>query len=178
MSDKSQELKKYRIFAGLGGGFGGAEEHGVYECETEEQAERFAFEQACETYESHVGMHGLRTLEQIMEEDEVDYKEAEDIYDSERESWLEYHVEQVQEEKRERPDDVREFENAHHKEDAEKATGFRYTSLSREDLLLRLGAARERVAIFENDLKLTTSLVSPSGAPMAELDTSENEGKT
>ena len=38
-------------------------------------------------------MHGLRTADEIMEEDEVDNEEAEMIYNEERDSWLEYSAE-------------------------------------------------------------------------------------
>ncbi|NPV12912.1 MAG: hypothetical protein HPY57_14165 [Ignavibacteria bacterium] len=38
-------------------------------------------------------MHGLRTIDEIMEEDNLDYEDAEIIYNDERESWLDYWVE-------------------------------------------------------------------------------------
>lgn len=78
---------------GLGGGFGGAQDYIVIEADDEEDAEKQAYEMACEDYEGYVGMYGLRDIDEIMEEDEVDEMEAEDIYNDDRESWLDYSVE-------------------------------------------------------------------------------------
>jgi hypothetical protein len=84
-------MKKYKIWYGLGGGFGGAnEDDEIYEFENEEEAEQFAWEKAAEEYDDMAGLHGLRSIEEIMEEDEVDEEEAEGIYKDDRESWLDY----------------------------------------------------------------------------------------
>lgn len=90
---------KFRIFAGLGGGFGGADEHGVYEFDSDDEAMEFAYEKACEEYDSYDGMHGLRSVKDIMEEDDLDEASAESQWRDERESWLSYHVEPVDEKK-------------------------------------------------------------------------------
>jgi hypothetical protein len=88
----SNEENFYVIYAGLGGGFGGASLDGIEYC-TKDKAEESAVEAANETYSSYEGSHGIRTIEEIMEEDEVDEEEAEQIYSDERESWLDYRVE-------------------------------------------------------------------------------------
>ena len=66
---------------------------------TREEAEKEAYYSAIEKYESYDGLHGLRTVDDIMEEDEIDQDEAEQVYNDERESWLEYYV---------KPDDGKE----------------------------------------------------------------------
>lgn len=76
---------------GLAGGFGGISDYEVIEAEDESQAWDYAFEQACEEYELYVGTNGLRSMEEIMEEDEIeDEDEAEEVYKEERESWITY----------------------------------------------------------------------------------------
>lgn len=92
-------MKKYKISYGLGGGFGGANEDGeIYEFKNEDEAMRFAWEKACEEYDSYAGLHGLRDVEQIMEEDGIDNEDdAWEVYYEERESWLDYEVEEIDE---------------------------------------------------------------------------------
>jgi hypothetical protein len=84
---------KYKIFAGLGGGFGGANYVETVNCNDEEEATSIAYEHACEEYDGYSGLHGLRDIDQIMEEEQVNEEEAEEIYREDRESWLDYYVE-------------------------------------------------------------------------------------
>lgn len=64
---------------------------------TKEAAEEYAFDCACDDYESYLGMYGLRTIEEIMKQDEIDDEEvAGEIFDEERASWLDYRVEEVE----------------------------------------------------------------------------------
>ncbi len=91
MFEEFSETRKWKIFAGLSGGFGGA--HYVKTVSgTEQEAQDEAYELAKEEYESYEGLHGLRTIDEIMDEDGVDHEEAEEIYNEEMESWLEYYV--------------------------------------------------------------------------------------
>ena len=90
---ESKEIKKWAIFQGLNGGFGGADFECFETC-TYEEAQSIAYEKACDSYESYVGIGGLRELSTIMEEDEVEEEEAEQIYNEEREGWLEYYVQE------------------------------------------------------------------------------------
>ena len=87
----------YKIRAALGGGFGGTEFAEWEDCDatTEDQAKEMAYELACEEYDQYDGLHGLRSVEQIMEEDGLSEKEAEETWREERESWLEYEVREI-----------------------------------------------------------------------------------
>lgn len=84
----------------LGGGFGGTENCDWEKCYsyTEDGANKEAYEAACEDYESYAGHHGLRDTDSIMEEDGVEYEEAEEIYNEEREGWLDYDIKEVSKE--------------------------------------------------------------------------------
>ena len=68
------KIKKglFIIGYGLSGGFGGIQNYEVIEAYSQDDADKQAWEMACETYESYVGMHGLRELSEIMEEDEIE----------------------------------------------------------------------------------------------------------
>jgi hypothetical protein len=85
--------ERWKIYAGLGGGFGGAKYVKTI-TGTKQEAEAEAYQEAISSYESYEGLHGLRTISEIMEEDGVDEEEAEAIYNDERESWLDYWVEE------------------------------------------------------------------------------------
>lgn len=91
--DKEEVNNKWAIFAGLGGGFGGANFTGEVFTGTKEQAESRAYGAAQEEYDSYEGLHGLRDTQMIMDEDGVDEDEAEQIRNEEMESWLDYWVE-------------------------------------------------------------------------------------
>lgn len=90
--EKTTNLKDYNIYAGLGGSFGGAKYIGTLNGVTLETASKVAFESAIEEYESYEGYHGLRDIGDIMEEEGVDEQEAYDIYNEERESWIDYYA--------------------------------------------------------------------------------------
>lgn len=77
---------------GLGGGFGGIRDYEVIQAGSIEEAEEWAFENACENYDRYVGSNGLREIGDIMEEEEVDEEEACDIFAEERENWMEYYA--------------------------------------------------------------------------------------
>ena len=85
----------YRIYAGLGGSFGGAQLIGEWEFDSREAAESAAFAAACDEYENYDGMYGLRSVDEIAEEEECDEDEALRVWEEERESWLDYYVEEV-----------------------------------------------------------------------------------
>lgn len=95
-------MAKFKIYAGLSGGFGGARFCGVYECDSEQEAETYAREQAIEEYESYGGYHGLYTWDSMRQEiadDEYDGDiEAVDPEDvdmrmiEEVEGWLTYRI--------------------------------------------------------------------------------------
>jgi hypothetical protein len=89
-------MKRYKIYAGLGGGFGGANYQETKLFNSDSKAENYAWELASDIYESYVGLHGLRGIEEIIEEDGVSSEEAYCIYDEEKESWLDYWAEEVE----------------------------------------------------------------------------------
>lgn len=85
-------MAKFQIRAALSGGFGGVENAcwETVECSSMAEAESEAYEAACAVYDSYDGLHGLRSIEQIMEEAEVSEHDAEEIWREEREGWLDY----------------------------------------------------------------------------------------
>ncbi len=90
-------MAKFKIRYALGGGFGGTDNKDWEEIEAknEDDANDEAYRLAVEEYQSMVGMHGLREVSEIMEDDEVDEDEATVIYNEEMESWLEYEAEEI-----------------------------------------------------------------------------------
>jgi hypothetical protein len=81
---------RWQIRYGLGGGFGEDGEWEDCDAKNREEAESLAYDHACEVYDSYDGLHGLRNVEMIMEEEDVDAEEAEEIWREEREGWLDY----------------------------------------------------------------------------------------
>lgn len=93
---------KFEIFAGLNGGFGGAQSLGIFDFDDEEEALQEARNAAIEEYESYEGCHGILSREECKEdliasfgieyatEDNVDMAYLEEV-----ESWIEYYVEEV-----------------------------------------------------------------------------------
>jgi len=91
---------KFLVKYGLSGGFGGCEreEGEVIEAGSLAEAEDYAYEIACQEYDSYDGMYGLRSVTMIMEEDKIeDYEEAKEIWAEEREGWLDYCVKEIKE---------------------------------------------------------------------------------
>ena len=91
---KENDMKKYRLYSGLGGGFGGAVYQETVECATQEEANDAAYELACQDYESYAGTNGIRDFAEIMEEEDCSEEEAEQIYNDDRDSWIEYWAEE------------------------------------------------------------------------------------
>lgn len=85
-------MPKFQIRYALAGGFGGVEnaDWETIEAEDLEKATDEAYQGACGVYDSYDGLHGLRSISQIMEEDDCDETEAEQVWEDERESWLDY----------------------------------------------------------------------------------------
>ena len=95
-------MSKFKIYAGLSGGFGGAHFCEVYECGSQAEAETYAREVAIEEYESYGGYHGLYTwdsMRQTIADDEydgdieqVDPEDVDIALTEEIEGWITYHV--------------------------------------------------------------------------------------
>jgi hypothetical protein len=89
-------MKRFKVFAGIGGGFGGGTFRGVEEHTDQSNACVSAYNLAIEEYDDMAGLHGLRSIEDIMEEEDIDDREdAQEMYNEERESWMDYYVEEV-----------------------------------------------------------------------------------
>ena len=81
----------YIIGYGLAGGFGGARTFEVIQVDSQEEADKWARENACDEYDRYAGSNGLREVGEIMQEDGIeDEDEALQAYEEERESWLDY----------------------------------------------------------------------------------------
>ena len=99
-------MPKFKIYAGLSGGFGGARYCGVYECADRDEAETYAREQAVEEYESYGGYHGLYTWDYMRQEiadneydgdiEQVDPEDVDMRLMEEVEGWLTYKIIPVQ----------------------------------------------------------------------------------
>ena len=99
-------MPKFKIYAGLSGGFGGAHFCEVYECSNRAEAETYAREVAIEEYESYGGYHGLYTWDSMRQEiaddeydgdiEQVDPEDVDMRLMEEVEGWLTYKVVPVQ----------------------------------------------------------------------------------
>ena len=88
----------FKIYAGMGGGFGGATYYGTYDCCSEDEAMSIAYSRAVEEYQSYEGYHGILSWDDCLEAWEeswgTDHTES-DInayYQEEIESWISYYV--------------------------------------------------------------------------------------
>lgn len=92
---------KFEIYAGLGGGFGGANYVETIEANTREEAEEYARQCAIDDYESYEGSHGILSRDDVFEdliesfgeeslEEDVDLRYMEEV-----EGWIMYYVEEV-----------------------------------------------------------------------------------
>ena len=89
-------MREFRIRYGLGGGFGGPGDWETIEAENYDDAVQQAWQAACEEYEMYYGMHGLQSHEEIQEENpDWDESDVESEYNEQRESWLDYEVEEM-----------------------------------------------------------------------------------
>lgn len=101
--DKEITMKKYNIYAGLGGGFGGARLVAeAEEFENEDAAVNYAYECALEEYQSYEGYHGIVSYGDILDypedyglEDGFTEEDVQEIYQEEVESWITYYVKEV-----------------------------------------------------------------------------------
>lgn len=97
-------MAKWKIFAGMSGGFGGAEETGIIEAETEEDAMEEARQQAIQEYQSYEGLYGVMNWEEVYDDivESFGYipsdEEVEERYLDQIESWIEYWVEPAEDE--------------------------------------------------------------------------------
>lgn len=62
-----------------------------------DKALEIAYEYAKEDYDSFAGLHGIRDIDEIMDEEGVDDIDAWEIYEQEREVGIEYYIEENKE---------------------------------------------------------------------------------
>lgn len=103
-------LQEYNIYAGLGGGYGGARYQCTTLAESEDDAMDEAYAIACDDYDAYVGIHGLRSYDDIAEDEGLDpnedIEEIEEIYNQEREDWVDYYVVLTSEDTNVDPDEI------------------------------------------------------------------------
>lgn len=93
-------MPRFKIYAGLSGGFGGANYRFTDEYETEEEACLAAYNEAVEEYVSYECCHGLldwaeckeALLEDTEEGEEITDEDVDDYYREEIEGWIEYYA--------------------------------------------------------------------------------------
>ena len=95
---------KYDIYAGMSGGFGGANFIKTIDAKTAEEADKYAYDEAWEEYESYAGCHGILSWDEVYDElkeagelvgmtdNEID-DFVNDHYQEEVESWIEWYAE-------------------------------------------------------------------------------------
>lgn len=103
-------MAKYRLYAGLGGGFGGAEYHGTRDFKDEEEAMQAAHDLAVEEYQSYEELHSVMDWAECEKECREEGLFTEDMcedtigrwiddrYNEEIESWIEYDIQEVSDE--------------------------------------------------------------------------------
>lgn len=85
----------FKCHFGLTGGLSGVKNYEILDCKDEDEALDTAFDLACQEYERYVGLYGLRSISEIMEDENVSEDAAGEIFDEEREQWIFYSVEPV-----------------------------------------------------------------------------------
>lgn len=97
-------MPKYEIYAGMGGGFGGAVFQCIEEFDSIVEADKYAYSLAFEEYTSYEGSHGILSWDDCREDlidsypdMEIDDEDVDAHYQEEIESWIEYYVILVEE---------------------------------------------------------------------------------
>ena len=98
-------MPKFKIYAGLSGGFGGATLCCVDDFYNKKDAEDFARQEAIDMYESYGGCHGLYTWDSMRQEiaddaydgdiSQVDDEDVDIAYMEEIEGWITYFVKEA-----------------------------------------------------------------------------------
>ena len=93
-------MEKYNIYAGLGGGFGGAQYLYTIEANNKEGAEEIAYREAVEIYQDFEGTYGIMDwndcaisleIDPCTENDDL-IAEVDELYNEEMENWIEYYA--------------------------------------------------------------------------------------
>lgn len=96
-------MAKFKLFAGMGGSFGGAQPCGVYEYDNLQQAEEAAYELAVEEYQSYEGLHGIPSYEDVRNDyietygdEDPDEDLIQEYYEEEMSNWIVYYAREVE----------------------------------------------------------------------------------
>lgn len=92
-------MERYAVYAGMSGGFDGAELITIDNFDTREDAEEFAYQEALEIYHSFEGNHGILNWSECREDlldsfpdMDIDDEDVDFYYQEEVESWIDYYV--------------------------------------------------------------------------------------
>ena len=87
----------FLICHGMGGGFGGSNPDFIEKYENSDEALDVAYNLAKEEYQSYEGYHGIRSIDDINEEDfgGEDFNAAEEVYNEGVNDWIEYDAVEV-----------------------------------------------------------------------------------
>lgn len=83
----------YNLYAGMGGGFGGATFQLQDEFDTHDAAIDYARVLAVEDYEGYAGCHGILSWDEVKDElcdENCSDQDVDDLYNEEIEGWIEY----------------------------------------------------------------------------------------
>lgn len=94
--------RKYGIYAGMGGSFGGASLVDTVVCDNEAQANEIAREYAVEIYQSYEGLYGIQSwydVKEDLKDSGFDYEDdmVSEYYEEEIEGWIDYYAEPIDE---------------------------------------------------------------------------------
>lgn len=89
-------MKKFKIYAGMTGGFNDVRYRQTVEVETELEAYDIAYEWAKNEFESYAGFRGILDYCECVEKCDGDEEAADQMYQEEFEIWADYYVEEVQ----------------------------------------------------------------------------------
>lgn len=116
-------MPKFKIFAGMGGGFGGPEYHMTEEYPNRDAAMKDAYDLAVEEYQSYEGYHGILSWDDVRENlieegyiDTINDNEIEDMieeqYLQEIEGWIVYNAIEVKPGEKETDSGYTDYPNA------------------------------------------------------------------
>ena len=83
---------KYKVYAGMAGGFNDVCLRMVEEFKSRDEALRVAESYARDEFESYAGLHGVRDWDECLDEADGDEDLAQQIYEEEFEEWTDYYV--------------------------------------------------------------------------------------
>ena len=116
-------MPKFKLFAGMGGGFGGPEYYDTCEYRNHEEAMQDAYQLAIEKYQSYEGCHGIMSWGDVYEDlkdsgyfDTIDDREIEEMvdeqYQQDIDGWITYNASEVKPGEKETDSGYTDYPNA------------------------------------------------------------------